>query len=177
MHTLTVADIMSTDVVTVDGSMTLREVAAVLSDQHLSGAPVVDARRVVGVISASDVLRYAAASTPAAVGGEMEVDDDARLDEWDDNERPPAEFYTKLELEEGAELAEARALHEVLESTTAAEMMTPTLCSLPPDASVIEASNYMLWAEVHRILVIEHEELVGIVTTMDIVRAVAQKKL
>ena len=65
----------------------------------------------------------------------------------------------------------------MLESTTAAERMTSAPCSLPPDASVIEAASYMLWVEVHRIPVIEREELVGIVTSMDIVRAVAEKQL
>lgn len=52
-----VADLMHTDLKTVDPDATIAEVVTVLSDGHVSGLPVVDnRRRVLGVISASDVV-------------------------------------------------------------------------------------------------------------------------
>lgn len=178
MHTATVADIMSTELVTVDSAMPLLGVAAVLSERHLSGAPVLEGNRVVGVVSAADILRYAASAVPQPAGA---GDDDwAHADaepEWAEGDDPPAEFYTRLRLDAAEGLDLGQDHREALERTTAAEVMTRELCQLPPDASVLEAANYMLWAEIHRVLVIEHEQLVGIVTAMDIVRAVAQRKL
>lgn len=184
MHTLTVADIMSTELVTIDAAMSLLGVAAVLSERHLSGAPVLDANRVAGVISAADVLRHAASVAPAtAVAGESEPELAEALREWTeeegegDGDDSAAEFYTRLELAAEEELEVPPDHRPALEQTTAGDIMTRTLCSLPPDASVIEAANYMSWAEIHRLLVVEHGELVGIVTAMDIVRAVAQRKM
>ena len=73
-----VADIATTDVVTVNAEDDLGTISAVLADRHLKKAPVVDsAGRVVGVINRSDINRYLVAtyvsSAPqaaAAVPGE-----------------------------------------------------------------------------------------------------------
>jgi CBS domain-containing protein len=52
-----VADLMHTDVKTVDPDATIAEAVVVLADGHISGLPVVDGRgRLLGVISASDVV-------------------------------------------------------------------------------------------------------------------------
>ena len=178
MHTLTVADIMSTELVTVDSSTSLLDVAAVLSERHLSGAPVLEGKRVAGVISAADVLRHAASIVPATVAaGDEEGASVDELPAWSEGDDPPAEFYTRLQLDEGEELELPPDHRELLAQATAGDVMTRELCSLPPDASVVEAANYMLWAEIHRVLVVERDQLVGIVTAMDVVRAVAQRKV
>ena len=49
---------MTADVVTVRPEVTLREVAKLLTERRISGAPVVDeGGRVVGVVSEADLLR------------------------------------------------------------------------------------------------------------------------
>jgi CBS domain-containing protein len=62
-----VMDLMHTDLKTVDPDATIAEVVTVLADAHVSGVPVVDGRRrVLGVISASDVVTaIAEAGSPA----------------------------------------------------------------------------------------------------------------
>ena len=55
---LRLRDIMTTDVVSVPPDATLREVAEVLAERQVSGAPVVDGGRVVGVITATDLVRF-----------------------------------------------------------------------------------------------------------------------
>ena len=62
----------------------------------------------------------------------------------------------------------------VLEERTARELMTRALCTLPPDTDIREAAQYMLRAGIHRILVARNDYLVGVVTTTDVVKAVAQ---
>jgi CBS domain-containing protein len=61
-----VADLMHTDLRTVDPEATIAEAITILADGHVSGLPVVDGqRRVLGVISASDVVTaIAEAATP-----------------------------------------------------------------------------------------------------------------
>ena len=51
-----VADVMTVDVVTVDKETSLRDVAALLTERRISGLPVVDEGRVVGVLSEGDIL-------------------------------------------------------------------------------------------------------------------------
>jgi len=70
---LTAADLMTTPVVTLRYDMPLHEAAALLAQEQISGAPVVDAEgRCVGVLSATDFVRQIedAASQPSGdLGG------------------------------------------------------------------------------------------------------------
>src|SRR5215213_376642 len=58
---LRLRDIMTRQVMTLEPQMTLREAMENLSARNVSGAPVVSGQKVVGVISASDLLSFAAA--------------------------------------------------------------------------------------------------------------------
>jgi CBS domain-containing protein len=61
-----VRELMKTDLKTVDPDATVAEAVTVLADGHVSGLPVVDGRRrVLGVISASDVVAAIAESGSA----------------------------------------------------------------------------------------------------------------
>ena len=57
---LKLRDIMTRDVVSATPDMTIRDAMQLLSERHLSGAPVVDGGKVVGVFSASDLLGFLA---------------------------------------------------------------------------------------------------------------------
>jgi CBS-domain-containing membrane protein len=65
LFALTAADLMSQTVVTIPQAMSLRGAAHLLSQFHITGAPVVDAEgRCVGVLSASDFLSWAEKDKP-----------------------------------------------------------------------------------------------------------------
>ena len=51
-----IAEVMTTGVVTVDPDASLKEVATLLTERRVSGLPVVDDGKVVGVISEADIL-------------------------------------------------------------------------------------------------------------------------
>lgn len=57
---LKIRDIMTRDVITATPDTTLRDAMELLSKRHVSGAPVIDGGKVVGVFSASDLLEYLA---------------------------------------------------------------------------------------------------------------------
>ncbi|HEU5169927.1 MAG TPA: CBS domain-containing protein [Gemmatimonadales bacterium] len=74
--------------------------------------------------------------------------------------------------------AEAEADEEqqpgLLQSTAVADIMTPRMFTIEPDADVRDAAQQMLYAEVHRLFVARGDQLVGVISASDIVRAVAQ---
>ena len=81
---LRLRDIMTTDLVTLDPDLTIREAMDVFTSKRISGAPVVAGDEVIGVISASDLLQFAA-SLPG-VPTEREVGRDLLDDVRDDGE-------------------------------------------------------------------------------------------
>src|SRR3954452_18847876 len=63
-HTATAADVMTPQPVTVRPTDQLAEVAAVLLDRGVRAVPVVDGKRLVGILSRRDVLRLIAQEAP-----------------------------------------------------------------------------------------------------------------
>jgi CBS domain-containing protein len=181
---LRLRDIMTTSVVTVSPQTTLREAAELLAFRHLGGAPVVEGARVVGVVSASDILAFEV-STPAvpAAGEEpQEWDEWGEPPAWETGDEPAARYFTDLWADAGADTAERfaeRATPEwdVLAEHTVAEVMTRQAYALPPTADVSAAADRMRTSGVHRVLVMEGGKLLGIVSTMDLARAVADHRI
>jgi CBS domain-containing protein len=185
-------EIMTRDVLTVSPTTTLREAAELLSTRHVGGAPVVEGSRVVGVVSASDILAFAATSDSAPdTSAAPDADDwDGACDGEDDG---PGGFFgaraTALDLDLVDEMTGARrgplpgamddaaAGLDALDRHLVAEVMTRRVVALPPAADAVSAARRLRAAEVHRVLVVDGDRLLGIVTTTDIVRAVADRAL
>lgn len=146
---LRLSDVMERDVITVRPNTSLRDALNRLAARHVSGAPVVDGARVVGVISASDLLAYIA-----------KIAQETALNDWKTPRPEDVEDFTSA-----------------IEGRTVAQAMTPWVNALPSTASVVEAAAEMQGANVHRLLVIDDEQLVGIVSAMDIVQAVAERRV
>lgn len=180
---LRLRDMMTTDLLTVSPTTTLREAAELLSTRHIGGAPVVDGPTLVGVVSASDILAFAAAAneTPAEPAAADEWEELAEWTAWDSGDDPPARFFT--ETPTVAELAQLEDVEgsasgaDVLDRHTVAEVMTYDVVALPPSADGVAAAERLRAADVHRVLVVDGDRLVGIVTTSDITRAVADGQL
>jgi CBS domain-containing protein len=80
-----------------------------------------------------------------------------------------------LASEEETEDQEAR--EELFEGTLVRDLMTPHPVTIGSEASVREAAQQMLYADVHRLFVVERDKVVGVISTTDIVRAVATGQL
>ena len=76
-----------------------------------------------------------------------------------------------------AETADGPAYAELIQNTMVQDLMTPHALTVGPEADVREAARRMLYAEVHRLFVVENDQLVGVISTLDIVRAVATGKI
>lgn len=171
-----VRDIMTTDVVTLDPEMTLREAAATLADHHVTGAPVVVNGRVVGVLSASDIIGVDAADP-------LE-DEDFRADEPSIDDDEPAPFFARLWPDAAMDVDERFGTgnrgtrgspRSALDDRTVSDAMTRGVLEIRPDATITHAAERMANACVHRLLVVDDDGLAGIVTTTDIARWLAGK--
>ena len=180
---LRLRDIMTTDVIAVSPTTTLREAAELLSARHIGGAPVLEGGTVVGVVSTSDILAFVAA-TAGAPSGHVEPD---AADDWEeptpgDGDDAPARYFAEQWDDSVAEVVEqfaGSATHawDALDEHTVGEIMTRDVIALPPTAPVAAAAERIQRADVHRVLVMEGGVLHGLVTTRDIARTVADGRV
>lgn len=140
-------DIMTRRVFTVGPQMTLGEVAQLFIDRAISGAPVVDERGdLLGVISQTDLVR--------------------RAREAGDEPGVPA-FYRQHDAwieRQGFEIKDP-------DRTRARDVMTPAVITADERASVEELATLMLSKHLHRVVITRGGRLAGIVSTMDMMRA------
>lgn len=145
---LKVRDLMTRDVVTVHPTTAIKDVARLLVERRISGMPVVDDRgRVLGVVSEGDL-----------VVKEQGADSLER--------RPLARIF-------GDTAATRAQLAKVL-ALTAGDAMTAPAITINANALATEAATTMTGRQVNRLPVVDGDELVGVVTRADIVRAFAR---
>lgn len=183
--TVVLHDIMTVDVITAAPDDTLREIADLLTSEHIGGVPVVDGDDVVGVVSATDLLEFDATveggGSPEGQNRQAGFEDQPGPELWEEGEEPPASYFARLWEQQDATMGEEdfeppapERRGGPLDRYTAADVMTRTLCALPSDATAREGAEYMLRAGIHRLLVVDDDTLVGLVTTTDLVKAVSQ---
>ncbi|MFJ9908842.1 CBS domain-containing protein [Streptomyces sp. NPDC101152] len=140
-----IKDVMTREVVRVEGETPFKQVALLLSDNGISGLPVVDdEEKVVGVISATDLLQRQA----------QQVEGHGRR------------HVRRPRLTRSARTAAAKA-----RATTADHLMSRPAITATSDDYVTEAAQLMRNHRVERLPVVDDMgRLVGIVTRGDLLR-------
>jgi len=178
----TLRDIMTKEVVTIGPDVTIRDAMSLLSSRHISGVPVVAGDEIAGVVSATDLMAFAAeqpgAPAERAFNEETEeLPSDENEVEDPDAERelePKARFFTELWDDAGADTTVRFSTTDgpewnVLDEHTVEEVMTRApLLTLPGDTPVPEAAEFLRTHGVHRVLVTDKGRLAGIATATDI---------
>lgn len=155
MTQLTVRDVMNPDLLSIDETTSLPQVAEFLLDHEISGVAVRDSSgELVGVVSLTDL---AAASTE---GEGREVD------------RPSDDYFQRAWFED-AEPEELVGLRVGGDERTAGDIMNRALYTVSADAPVSEAAEVMLDSHIHRLLVTDAGTVMGVVTTSDLLRLLA----
>jgi predicted transcriptional regulator len=147
--TRSVQDVMNPDIMTVADDMTTDELARYLTDREISGAPVVNSQGyLIGVVSMTDIGRQLAdPSEFASVRSEFyEMGEEAIVEQRFIDERPVA----------------------------VRDVMTPTVHHVPATAPIADAARIMVEQHIHRLVVTQGKEPVGIITSMDLLRVVAE---
>lgn len=178
---LSVKDIMRTDVVTVTTDTTARHLARLLADEEISGVPVLDgSHQLVGVVSSTDLVRLAAESSgvnvrPAGVGVDPIADPDT--DEDDGTHIDPYGFFLPEDSPFNGQAFLEQWSDSEFDTVPVSDIMTPISFSVTPDTPVSELCQFLVRGRIHRAVVAAGDELVGIVTSADVLRAVADGRL
>jgi CBS domain-containing protein len=142
-----VADIMTREVITVRPDLDIHSLARLLTQAHVSGAPVVDDQgHLVGVVSLSDLVAH-----------EGQVGDTETAAYWHGDPRLPG-GYSMVDLSQ----SETQVHH----------IMTPATFHIDRGVGLLELCDFFLLGQIHRVLVTDQGRLVGIVTPTDLLRAI-----
>ena len=144
-----ISELMNPDVVSARPGMTVAEVRNLLATRGISGAPVVDdSGKILGVVSQSDLVRQTDQRTTVGESG------------W---------FFTNVN--EYRDLAD---LPRDLSDAPVESVMTKEVYTVPRDSSAAVGASIMRERKVHRLLVTEEGVLVGVVTSLDLLRVVEE---
>lgn len=145
---LTVADVMTRDVIRVTPETPVQKIAELLFERHISGAPVVDEDgALVGIVSEGDLMRHA-----GAVG-----------------ETGPRSWWLRFfgDREQGAQD------YVKTHGRTAADVMTGQPITVAPDARLADVARLLEKHRIKRVPVVEGGRLVGIVTRSNLLQGLA----
>lgn len=157
MRPITANDLMTPVVLTVREEWTVGELATFLGQHEIHGAPVVnEAGRLVGVVSVVDI-----AAAASREGGRERASGANFFRVWEAN-------LSQAELEE---------LRDHREDLRVRDIMTPEIHAVPESATVHEVASLMLNRRCHRLLVTREEQVVGVVSTSDLLGLLLEERV
>jgi CBS domain-containing protein len=145
-----VRDIMSTKVVTVSPSTTVRDIAGLMVEKHVSGLPVLsDSGTLVGIVSEGDLLRRPELGTQK-------------------HRRRWVSFFSGVD-EQAREFTKTHALR-------AGDVMTEQVIHVSEQTPLGDVVGLMEKHNIKRLPVLSGGKLVGIVSRADLLRALAARQ-
>jgi CBS domain-containing protein len=152
-----IKDVMNKDVITCAPDSSLSHLANLFKENHISGLPVVDKGKVVGLVSETDIIKLF--KTP-------EFSNDLWL---------PSPFeIIEVPIRNLVRLEETKKALENMKMRPVRDIMTKSIHAISPEESLEEASGIMVKYKVNRLPVIENGKLVGIVARSDIIRGISE---
>jgi len=144
---LSASDIMTRNVVCLNEDLELHQCERILLEKGISGAPVVDTEGLLrGVVSKTDLVSY----------------------HFDRSDEETGEG-------ESCRIQDVAGAHVVdFNTPSARDVMTPVPCVATESATIAELAALMVRREVHRVVICRDRKVVGIVSSMDILRTVAR---
>jgi CBS domain-containing protein len=135
--------------------MTVSELSDILTAKMITGAPVVDdSGKLVGVVSETDIVRSSSRRTAAL---REKLESNYYLRGWEDR----------------VDEDDLREFHVVEDTGQAVrEIMTPLIFKVSEDTSIAEMADTMIGGRIHRLIVTRDDRVVGIVTTLDMLKAI-----
>lgn len=155
----TASHVMSPHVVCVGETDSLQDAMRVMTEQHVSGVPVVDrADRCVGVISTSDIVSF------------IEADQEEHEGEGERSER-----WFNPETQKWEESMFTPEMLGEYDSVPVSEAMTSDPLTVGPGISITEVARMMIENDVHRVFVVDDsQKLQGVISSFDFVALVAE---
>jgi CBS domain-containing protein len=148
---LTAKDIMVRDAITIHYSASIRELSRLLTENRITGIPVIDDdNRLVGMISMRDLIR----EEVRVLSASPEYHDIYDL------------FSSALNVEDPEVVSVRRMWVE--------EIMSRTLYTAVESTPVREICDIMTKARIHRVPILKDGKLIGLVTAMAVIEAIAK---
>ena len=150
-----VKDFMNKEVVYFSPEDSIFDAAKIFAELNISGAPVVENEKVVGIISVSDIIKFIdiklgtlpRIDTPGVSSLLLTI---AKLEKHNLDFKKEIKKITKTKIK---------------------HVMTKNVITVSPSASLVEVAEIMEKKDVNRLPVIARGKLVGIVTRADLIRA------
>lgn len=157
---LTAADLMTSRVITLSPDMNLVEMDTVLVKRGITGAPVVERKRLVGMASQADIVRVV-----------WEEHHEAKRSDAYDESLYPVPISAMASAASEAPRIGARLVEQ-----TVRDVMTKDPLLAHPDTPVSEIAERMVADQIHRVPITDPDngELVGLVSSLDLVRAITR---
>lgn len=157
---LTAADIMSRTLISARPDQPLKEVERILIEQRIGGMPVVDAGRLVGIVSRSDIARVQV----LMLALDEQVSDALQ---WDDTQADGFQHTVDPDFS---------GFRQRIDLLKVREAMRDQVVTCTPQAPVSEIAARMLERHIHRLVVVEDQKPVGIISSLDLVKLLRQGK-
>jgi CBS domain-containing protein len=153
-----VRDVMNVMPVTIQAEAPVSEAARLLRENKISGMPVLDGEKLVGVVSESDLLRLL--SVEENEGGL-----------WLPS---PFEVF-EVPFRDLVKWERMRAALDEIPKKKVGQVMSRNLQEVGPDDSIEDAAGIMTHRRINRLPVVENGRLVGIVTRGDIISGLGMR--
>jgi len=183
-----VAEIMSAPVVTVPADLSIFETSKTMEKKGIKQLPVLEKGQLVGIVTQTDLIRTLTSYVMWRDVGEIMVRN-VVIVQKNTTVSEASQIMTSHDISSIVVLDGDRAIGVLTErdiinriitlqksaDTQVDEVMSSPVISIPPDFSVISASNLMGKMDIRRLVVIEDECLRGIIVQTDIFKAVEKK--
>lgn len=157
-----VKDYMSTNLICCSPDESIFDAARKMADYDISGLPVIEGDKVVGIISITDIVKY--------ITSELNKTILDKLDKLNIN-NTTAFLIVKLIEKEIRFVKEMRKISK----SKVKDVMTKKVVTISPDAPILEAAHLMEKKDISRLPVVDKNgKLVGIITKVDLLRALLE---
>ncbi len=184
-----ISEIMSSPVIDITPELPVLEVSRIMNEKGIRRLPVIDRNRLVGIVTQTDMVRVMTfygmwkdvgeimSKNVAVMQKEGTVADAAQI--MNDHDFSCVVVLSGSDvvgiLTEKDMIKKVIAVKKDPARTSAEEVMSSPVISVPADHSAFSSSRMMEHKHIRRLVVMENERLCGIVTQTDIFRAIKKK--
>lgn len=153
---LRAADVMTRSLILAHPQQDLLEIEGLLFERRISGVPVVDEGRLVGVVSASDVARV-----------------QVLMNSLDGQVNDTLDWPQQADGFEHKDSPQFSGFRQMITRLKVQDAMRDHVVVCPPETPLAQVARTMLAERVHRIIVVEGERPVGIISSLDLVKVLS----
>lgn len=148
--------IMTRSLICATPDQDLNEAESLLIEHRISGLPVVDEGKLVGILSRSDLARV-----------------QVLMDSLDGQVTDQFEWTEQADGFQHPQPLEFRGFRQMLGDLKVKDAMRDGVITCQPEATVGQLAATMVRQHIHRIIVVENDRPVGIVSSLDLARLLA----